>query len=220
MVETIYALGSSMTTLVKIGYTAGSIERRMQSLQCGHPVELIIRAQVDVAGYGEQIEQAIHALLEPQRRTGEWFEVSMDQQTLEGLVRQAGGICAERRAQAATSRDQNSLRTPPTPVSTPFDYPALAGKVGYARVSTVGQSVAIQLERLRATGCHKIFEEKASGVNAARPRLNACLEYLREGDTLVVTRIDRLARSILHLCQIGALLAHKGVHLLVLEGCV
>jgi len=65
--------------------------------------------------------------------------------------------------------------------------------VGYARVSSVGQSLDVQLGKLRQ--CNKIFQEKKSAVSGHRPSLRACLDYVREGDTLVVTRLDRLARS-------------------------
>ena len=65
--------------------------------------------------------------------------------------------------------------------------------VGYARVSSTGQDLAVQLEKL--AGCDKVFKEKRSGVDTGRPELKRCLEYLREGDTLLVTKIDRLARS-------------------------
>ena len=87
--------------------------------------------------------------------------------------------------------------------------------VGYARVSSVGQSLAVQREKL--THCEKLFQEKKSGASYTRPRLQACLEYVREGDTLVVTRLDRLARSTLHLCQIADELARKQVHLQVVD---
>jgi DNA invertase Pin-like site-specific DNA recombinase len=87
--------------------------------------------------------------------------------------------------------------------------------VGYARVSSVGQTLDIQLDKLHH--CDKIFQEKHSGASGPRPRLEACLEYVREGDTLVVTRLDRLARSTLHLCQIAAKLHRKQVHLQVLD---
>ena len=88
-------------------------------------------------------------------------------------------------------------------------------KIGYARVSTVGQSLDVQLDKLK--DCEKIFQEKMSGTNDKRPRLKACLEYVREGDSLVITRLDRLARSTLHLCQIAAELEHKKVDLQVLD---
>jgi DNA invertase Pin-like site-specific DNA recombinase len=87
--------------------------------------------------------------------------------------------------------------------------------VGYARVSSVGQSLDVQLDKLGR--CDKIFQEKKSGASGARPRLDDCLEYVREGDALVVTRLDRLARSTLHLCQITDALARKQVHLHVLD---
>jgi DNA invertase Pin-like site-specific DNA recombinase len=87
--------------------------------------------------------------------------------------------------------------------------------VGYARVSTQDQDLTVQRSQL--AHCEKLYEEKASGTDAARPQLQACLDFVREGDTLVVTRLDRLARSTLHLCQIAEALARKGVHLQVLE---
>lgn len=79
--------------------------------------------------------------------------------------------------------------------------------IGYARVSSVGQNLDVQRDKL--AHCDKIFEEKHSGSTNARPRLKACLEYIREGDVLVVTRLDRLARSTLHLCQIAVTLKVK-----------
>ena len=88
-------------------------------------------------------------------------------------------------------------------------------KVGYARVSSVGQSLDVQREKL--TGCDKLFEEKRSGTTDARPQLKECLNYVRDGDQLIVTRIDRLARSTLHLCQIAETLREKGVDLVVLD---
>jgi DNA invertase Pin-like site-specific DNA recombinase len=87
--------------------------------------------------------------------------------------------------------------------------------IGYARVSSVGQSLEVQLDKLKQ--CDRIYQEKRSGSTGKRPRLEACLEYVREGDTLVVTRLDRLARSTLHLCQIAEELQRKHVHLQVLD---
>jgi len=87
---------------------------------------------------------------------------------------------------------------------------------GYARVSSVGQSLDVQLDKL--SNCDKIFQEKKSAASSGkRPRLKACLDYLREGDTLVVTRLDRLARSTLDLCKIAEELDQKKVHLQVLD---
>lgn len=88
-------------------------------------------------------------------------------------------------------------------------------KVGYARVSSVGQSLDVQREKLG--DCDKLFEEKRSGTTDARPQLKQCLDYVRDGDQLIVTRIDRLARSTLHLCQIAETLSEKGVDLVVLD---
>lgn len=87
--------------------------------------------------------------------------------------------------------------------------------VGYARVSSVGQSLDVQIDKLRH--CKKIFQEKKSGTSQKRSQLEACLEYVREEDVLVVTRLDRLARSTLHLCQIADELKRKGVELQVLD---
>jgi DNA invertase Pin-like site-specific DNA recombinase len=87
--------------------------------------------------------------------------------------------------------------------------------VGYARVSSVGQHLDVQLDKLQH--CDKIFQEKTSGASGQRPRLHTCLEYVREGDTLVVTRLDRLARSTWHLCQIVQALERKQVSLHVLD---
>ncbi len=88
-------------------------------------------------------------------------------------------------------------------------------RVGYARVSSVGQSLQVQLDKLQP--CDKIFQEKENAASGTRPSLHACLEYVREGDTLVVTRLDRLARSTLHLCQIAAEIDRKQVNLQVLD---
>ncbi len=88
-------------------------------------------------------------------------------------------------------------------------------RVGYARVSSVGQSLEIQLNKLQ--DCDKIFQEKKSGTSDNRPKLKECLEYIREGDTIVVTRLDRLARSTLHLCQIADELKRKKVAIQVID---
>lgn len=87
--------------------------------------------------------------------------------------------------------------------------------IGYARVSTTGQSLEVQLDKLKH--CFKLYQEKKSAIAVKREALDACLEFLREGDTLVVTKIDRLARSTLHLCQIAAALQRKKVNLQVLD---
>ena len=66
---------------------------------------------------------------------------------------------------------------------------------GYARVSTDGQSVAAQLTQLKAAGCGKVFQETASGARTDRVQLRKAIDRLEAGDTLLVTRLDRLARS-------------------------
>lgn len=84
--------------------------------------------------------------------------------------------------------------------------------VGYARVSSVGQSLDIQVEQLNAAGCEKVFSEKRSGTTTdGRDQLAAAIEWVREGDVLVVCRLDRLARSILDLRRIIDRLTDKGV---------
>lgn len=73
--------------------------------------------------------------------------------------------------------------------------------IGYARVSTQDQNLDLQIDALKAAGCEKIFIEKASGAQRDRPELQAAIEYARNGDTLVVWKLDRLARSIKQLIE-------------------
>jgi DNA invertase Pin-like site-specific DNA recombinase len=90
--------------------------------------------------------------------------------------------------------------------------------VGYARVSSTGQSLDVQLDKLTAYGCTKVFAEKRSGRQAdSRPELQACLCFIREGDTLVITKLDRMARSVLDLAKIADQLKQKQVALRVLD---
>lgn len=74
--------------------------------------------------------------------------------------------------------------------------------VGYARVSTLDQNPQLQLDALRVAGCRKLFVEKASGAKEDRPQLRAALDYMRAGDTLVVWKLDRLARSVKQLIEV------------------
>lgn len=84
--------------------------------------------------------------------------------------------------------------------------------VGYARVSTTQQSLDVQLEQLGQHGVEKIFQEQLSGKSASnRPQLKAALDFCREGDTFLVTRLDRFARSAQDLHNIVAALTAKGV---------
>jgi DNA invertase Pin-like site-specific DNA recombinase len=87
--------------------------------------------------------------------------------------------------------------------------------VGYARVSSIGQELDVQIEKLAM--CERVFKEKQSAVDADRPELRRCLDYLREGDTLLVTKIDRLARSTSDLYRIVSALAEKGVAFKVID---
>lgn len=90
--------------------------------------------------------------------------------------------------------------------------------IGYARVSSAGQSLDVQLEKLKAAGCSRIFSEKRSGRQYEnREQLKACLSYIREGDILVISRLDRMARSVLDLSKIADILKKKGVALRVLD---
>lgn len=74
--------------------------------------------------------------------------------------------------------------------------------IGYARVSTQDQSHELQVDALSSAGCEQIFQEKVTGKLRERPELNNCLRSLREGDTLVVWKLDRLARSLKDLVEI------------------
>ena len=89
--------------------------------------------------------------------------------------------------------------------------------VGYARVSTIGQSLDVQLSKLSDYGCDKVYQEKRSGTTADRPELKSCLDYVRDGDVLVITKLDRLARSTFHLTQLADQLSNKGVELVVID---
>ena len=78
--------------------------------------------------------------------------------------------------------------------------------IGYARVSTTDQDPALQRDALKRAGCERIYEEAASGAKANRPELAKALDHMREGDTLVVWKLDRLARSMKQLIEtVGAL---------------
>jgi DNA invertase Pin-like site-specific DNA recombinase len=85
--------------------------------------------------------------------------------------------------------------------------------VGYARVSTHDQNLSLQLDALQAVGCDKVYTEKASGAQRDRPQLHAALEYMRGKDTLVVWKLDRLARSLKQLLETVEALDERGIGL-------
>jgi DNA invertase Pin-like site-specific DNA recombinase len=83
--------------------------------------------------------------------------------------------------------------------------------IGYARVSTTDQDLALQLDALAKAGCASVFEDKASGKKADRPGLGAALGFVREGDILTVWKLDRLGRSLPHLIETVNALETRGV---------
>ena len=85
-------------------------------------------------------------------------------------------------------------------------------QIGYARVSTEDQHLELQLDALRATGCNRVFTDRISGSHAQRPGLDDALSHAREGDTLVVWKLDRLGRSVKGLVDLVAELEQRKVH--------
>ena len=88
---------------------------------------------------------------------------------------------------------------------------------GYARVSTADQNPDHQIDALTRAGVNDIYIDHASGTKASRPQLDIVLRMLRDGDTLKITRLDRLGRSVLHLVTLGAELRERGIGLHVTE---
>ena len=89
--------------------------------------------------------------------------------------------------------------------------------IGYARASTEDQKLDAQIKQLKEANCERIYQEKVSGAKVDRPELVAMLDYVREGDTVVVTKLDRIARSTKHLLEIADLLKKKKVVFKVLN---
>ena len=83
--------------------------------------------------------------------------------------------------------------------------------IGYARVSTHDQNLDLQRDALKEVGCGQVYEDQASGAKTDRPGLEEALSHLREGDTLVVWRLDRLGRTLKHLIETVADLEERGV---------
>ena len=86
-------------------------------------------------------------------------------------------------------------------------------KIGYARVSTKDQKLDLQIDALKRAGCEKIFSDVISGASTERPNLDAMLVQCRAGDTLVVYKLDRLGRSLIHLVNLVNRLMSDGIHL-------
>jgi DNA invertase Pin-like site-specific DNA recombinase len=94
-------------------------------------------------------------------------------------------------------------------------------KIGYARVSTKGQNDDSQVDDLTAHGCDRIFiDHGVSGKHAARPQLDAALEYMREGDVFVITRMSRAMRSLRHMLELADTLNKRGIGLVVLKQAI
>lgn len=83
--------------------------------------------------------------------------------------------------------------------------------IGYARVSTTDQNLDLQTDALKKAGCERIFQEKISGAKSDRPEFIKMMDQLREGDTVIVYKLDRLGRSLKHLIDTVAVLADRGV---------
>jgi DNA invertase Pin-like site-specific DNA recombinase len=90
-------------------------------------------------------------------------------------------------------------------------------RIGYGRVSTSDQNPDGQQDALIAAGCEQVFIDKASGKLASRPKLDDALRIARDGDQLVVTKLDRLGRSLEHLIALSGQLQTRGVDLIVLD---
>jgi DNA invertase Pin-like site-specific DNA recombinase len=89
--------------------------------------------------------------------------------------------------------------------------------IGYARVSTTDQSLDVQLQMLQFNGCDRIFQEHASGADRNRPQLAHALAYLQAGDTLIVCKLDRIARNTAHLLEIAETLKQRDVTFRILN---
>jgi len=90
-------------------------------------------------------------------------------------------------------------------------------KYGYARVSTLGQDLEVQIQALKGEGCENIYYEKFTGTKADRPQFQELLSILKEGDTLVVTKLDRLARNVKEGIEVVEQLFTKGIRVHVLN---
>ncbi len=90
-------------------------------------------------------------------------------------------------------------------------------RVGYARVSSKDQNLDSQIDMLTAAGCEKIFEDKISGVKESRPEWDRLLEFLRPGDTVVVSELSRMTRSLMHLLSLVQVFENRGIEIVSLR---
>jgi DNA invertase Pin-like site-specific DNA recombinase len=121
------------------------------------------------------------------------------------------------RPDVAAGRICNACRVRAYGTHNPLGDTVRSMRIGVARVSTRDQHPEAQQDALQAAGCQKVFTDKASGKLARRPELDKALLVLREGDQLVVTKLDRLGRSLEHLIQLSKQLQAQGVALVVLD---
>lgn len=101
--------------------------------------------------------------------------------------------------------------------STPIEPKTVPNRIGYARVSSLGQKLDSQLDALKQAGCLKIFTDKLTGSRLERPGWEELLQYIRPDDTLVVTELSRMTRSLLHLLETAKILEQRHIHLLSLR---
>jgi DNA invertase Pin-like site-specific DNA recombinase len=101
--------------------------------------------------------------------------------------------------------------------STPIKPKTVPNRIGYARVSSIGQNLDSQMDALKQAGCLKIFTDKLTGSRMERPGWAELLEYIRPGDILVVTELSRMTRSLLHLLETAKILEQRQINLLSLR---
>lgn len=101
--------------------------------------------------------------------------------------------------------------------STPVELKTVPNRIGYARVSSLGQNLDSQMDALKQAGCLKIFTDKLTGSRMERPGWAELLEYIRPGDILVVTELSRMTRSLLHLLETAKILEQRQINLLSLR---
>jgi len=92
-----------------------------------------------------------------------------------------------------------------------------AYKVGYARVSSSDQKLDSQFDALKQSGCHKVFSDRVSGIKANRPGWEQLMAYVRPGDSVIVTELSRMSRSLMHLLEVVQTFEQQGIELVSLR---